>query len=292
MRDLSNIMENPFQQPKDLWCLELITEYKHLGLFDLAFEEKALTISSHEISSNNIEAEPNDIWMIQLYFDHEITHNIIPEFLTKYIKSDSIKIEYIQPKDWSLEPSSLRDLKTTKFHIMRDPNNKEFNLIPVLINITRAFGTGDHATTLGCIESMEEYHDRNIKSVLDIGTGSGILAICAKKLWHESRVVGTDIDEVALEVSQKHAALNEVDIEFRLDLPIDAKFDLILANILARPLIEMAGSIEGLLNIGGIIILSGFLDNQLDDIVKEYQKYNFSPISTLYKDRWVTLVLS
>jgi ribosomal protein L11 methyltransferase len=283
-------MNNPFAQSKDLWRLGFITEYKHLPLFDLAFEEKAVTISSHEISSNNIDAEPDDIWMMQIYFNYEIKLDLISADLIQYIKTDSIKIEYIEPKDWSLEPSALQDLKTSKFHIIRDPNYKAYGLIPVLINITRAFGTGDHATTLGCIESMEVFHDRPIQRVLDIGTGSGILAICAKKLWPESQVIATDIDEIALEVSAQHADLNEVDIEFRLDLP-DNKFDLILANILARPLIEMAGSIARLLNDGCIIILSGFLDNQLDSILTEYQKYNFHPVSVKTNDRWVTLVL-
>lgn len=284
-------MDNPFQQNTDLWCLEFITEYKNLAIFDIVFEEKALTISSHEISSNTIESEDNDIWMMQIYFDYEVNHNIIPKELASVIKSDSIKIKYVEPKDWSLEPSSLTDIKTKKFHIIRHLENIDINLIPLLINITRAFGTGDHSTTLGCLESLEGYCDRSIKSILDIGTGTGILAIAAKKLWPRSLVTGTDIDKVALEVSSQHAALNNTDIEFRLDLPVGDKFDIILANILARPLIEMAWSIAELLNKGGILILSGFLDNQLDSILTEYEKYNLAPVSTLYKDRWVTLTL-
>ena len=286
-------MDNPFDQIKELWCLELTTEYKNLGFFELAFENLAVTISSHEISSNNIEAEPDDIWMLEIYFGHEILSNMIPIKLLQYIQENSLKIYKIEPKDWVADSASLlSDLETSKFHIIRDLKQQKNHLIPIIINITRAFGTGDHATTLGCIESIEKYCDKQVKSVLDIGTGTGILAISAKKLWQDAEIIATDIDEVALEVASNHAELNKADIKFQMDLPRGVKFDVILANILARPLIEMAENIASLLSKNGIIILSGFLDNQLESIISEYQKYNLFSISVINKDRWITLVLA
>ena len=187
---------------------------------------------------------------------------------------------------------------TNKFHIIRSDGEVSSGLIPIILNLTRAFGTGEHATTMGCLTQLESYESNDaVKDILDIGTGTGILAIAAKKLWPEAMVLATDIDKVAIDVTELHAKSNNVSLElFVMDgvdaLGSDRKYDIILANILARPLLEMAESISVLLRGGGIVILSGFLENQLVEILSKYISCGLSKVRHVITDNWVTLVLS
>ncbi len=285
-------MNNPFAQPEEIWRIFFTTEYKHIKVFEDEFEESTIAISSHEISSQTIEAMDEDIWAVELYFNRPVSREIIPKELLSYLEIDSIKIEKLENKDWVADAAnSLVDIKTQRFYITRDTKQCD-DLIPVIINITRAFGTGEHATTIGCVEALELYSGKAASNILDIGTGTGILAICAKKLWPKAQVVGTDIDPVAIEVAKEHGKLNVVDIEFGISINSGLQFDIILANILARPLIEMASNIASITNINGIVILSGFLENQLPEIIAEYVKHGLSHVEVINKNKWITLILS
>ena len=266
-------MTNPFKQPEKLWLLAFSTKYKHISSFEELFDEKTLAISSHEITSETVEAMPDDSWMMEIYFSEKPGQNIIPKELHNVVDQDSIKITKVQNKDWTDRAlSSLGEIKTEKFHIIRSSDAMLSGLIPIILNLTRAFGTGEHATTIGCLEALELHTDKKVRKVLDIGTGTGILAIAAKKLWPNSEVLATDIDAVAIEVAKEHAHTNNVVLKFEVmdgvkNLGITQKFDIVLANILARPLIEMVQDITELVEDGGVVILSGFLENQMHDII-------------------------
>ena len=135
-----------------------------------------------------------------------------------------------------------------------------------------------------------------MQNVIDIGTGTGILAIAAKKIWPEAEVIGTDIDKVAVEVALQHATLNDADIKIHLadgtgHNITSQKFDIVIANILARPLIEMAKDITEIVANSGAIILSGFLENQLHDIIDKYQKYGFWTENIVNRNKWIILTL-
>ncbi len=291
-------MTNPFSQTEELWLLAFATQYQHVSLFEDFFDEKVLAISSHEITSETVDAMPDDEWMVEVYFGEEPKQDIIPKNLRDLIKSGSILITKVENKDWTDRAlSSLGEIKTDKFHIIRSSDASSSNLIPIVLNLTRAFGTGEHATTIGCLEALELYSSKAVNRVLDVGTGTGILAIAAKKLWSNAEVVATDIDAVAIEVAKDHAQTNDVDLELVVmdgveNLDVSAKYDIVLANILARPLIEMAASIARLVDDGGVIILSGFLENQMQAIVESYVKCELSVASHFNKNNWVTLILT
>jgi ribosomal protein L11 methyltransferase len=156
------------------------------------------------------------------------------------------------------------------------------------IDASLAFGTGQHATTAGCLEALDLLANNGslFANVVDVGTGTGLLAFAAMSLWPQAKCIATDIDPVAVEVARDNAAINHVKIghgagELLLGvadgmdsalLAARAPFDLIIANILAGPLIELAPDFAKALTPGGTIILAGLLDTQADAVVAAYEK--------------------
>lgn len=290
-------MENVFKQHHELWELSFITHYKNLVIFEELLEEKGLAVSSHEIASETVESMPEDLWQVTVFFSYKPAMDVIREDLIHLIQPRSLQITRVEDRDWTSEVlNSLGDIKTDKFHIIRNKTNTDKELIPILLNLTRAFGTGEHATTLGCLREIEMLCDRDLREILDLGTGTGVLAIASKKLWPHANVMATDIDEVAIEVAKSHAKDNEVALEFLVADGVQAlggrKFDLILANILARPLKEMAEEISKILNPEGVLILSGFLDKQAEDVISSYKKFGCKILSSRNHDHWISAVLS
>jgi len=152
-----------------------------------------------------------------------------------------------------------------------------------------AFGTGTHATTALCLEWLDQ-HPPHDQRVLDFGCGSGILAIAALKLG-AATVWGVDIDPQALWASRENAARNQVADGLATALPDDLPeqdYDLLLANILANPLIELAPRLAELLRPGGRLVLSGILPAQADDVCAAYAPW-FSLSDPVQRDDWVRL---
>jgi len=152
-----------------------------------------------------------------------------------------------------------------------------------------AFGTGTHATTALCLQWLDGHPPVN-QQVLDFGCGSGILAIAALKLG-AAAAWGVDIDEQALWASRENAARNGVDAGLMTALPAalpDQCFDLLLANILANPLIDLAPRLARLVRAGGDLVLSGVLAEQADAVCTAYERW-FSLSETADRDGWVRL---
>jgi len=152
-----------------------------------------------------------------------------------------------------------------------------------------AFGTGTHPTTALCLQWLDGHPPVN-QQVLDYGCGSGILAIAALKLG-AAAAWGVDIDEQALWSSRENAARNGVDAGLLTGLPAvlpDQRFDLLLANILANPLIELAPRLAGLVRVGGDLVLSGILCQQADAVRTAYERW-FSLPETVEREGWVCL---
>ena len=154
------------------------------------------------------------------------------------------------------------------------------------IDAALAFGTGQHATTSGCLAALDklELEGARFDNIADIGTGTGLLAFAALALWPEAKCIATDIDRIAIDVARENAAINgvklghgpgEVLLAWRTDGIADARrpgpFDLIIANILAGPLIELAVNFASALKAGGNIILAGLLDTQAKMVVSAYE---------------------
>jgi ribosomal protein L11 methyltransferase len=172
--------------------------------------------------------------------------------------------------------------------------------IPIIIAASRAFGTGGHATTSLCIKAMELIEDSNIKTIFDVGTGSGILGFVAEKIWPEVRVLACDIEETSVIIAKENAIINKSTAYFYqnsesgLNIPEGQSqtFDLIISNILAKPLIAMAAGFKKISHSNTKVILSGFLDYQQQEVQDAYEAAGFIVEKSLSQDRWVTLVLA
>ena len=160
--------------------------------------------------------------------------------------------------------------------------------VKLLLDPGLAFGTGTHPTTALCLEWFDG-EDVTGKTVLDYGCGSGILAIAALKLGAIS-AVGTDIDPQALQATQDNAERNAVDPEqlhtcYPKVLP-DQTYDIVMANILAGPLIELAPELLNAIRMGGKLVLSGILAEQTESIRAAYQPH-LSDFIVTQKDDWI-----
>lgn len=173
-------------------------------------------------------------------------------------------------------------------------------LTGIRIDAAQAFGTGHHETTTGCLEALDHAlrHQTFVKP-LDVGTGTGVLAIAAAKRLHLP-VLATDIDPIAVTTTVENAADNGV---ARLIVALEATgldhediasagpYDLILANILAGPLAELAPGMARIAQRGAVIILSGILDTQAARVIEAYAEAQMVLRQKIQKKEWMTLVL-
>ena len=152
--------------------------------------------------------------------------------------------------------------------------------IPMTLDPGMAFGTGQHGTTMLCLKAIELYADkltpegRRAATLLDVGTGSGILAIGAVKLGLGS-AVGIDNDPEVIQIATDNVAANhvsaQVTIAHQTIAAVGRKFDMIVANILANPLIEMGEELLRALNPNGVVVLSGLLTEQTGEVIRAYE---------------------
>lgn len=176
--------------------------------------------------------------------------------------------------------------------------------IGMQIDAATAFGSGEHETTKGCLQAMLDLKGQGFCpwNVLDMGTGSGILSVAAWKLW-QTPVLGVDMDEEAVKVSTHHAELNDVPIgdgkalfakgdDFKCSSIAGRKpFELIIANILAEPLREMASGMAEVCDEGAYVILSGMLNDQAKGVEEVYEERGLHLRKKIELGNWTTLVL-
>ena len=155
-----------------------------------------------------------------------------------------------------------------------------------------AFGTGTHQTTQLCMKALEKYLKKG-DSVADIGTGSGILAILAKKLGG-SKIYGCDNDETVIDVCIKNAGVNGIkDVVFELNTAdkITEQYDFVCANILHFVLAEIMGDLKNITKPGGLISLSGILDEKKGIVLDAINKENLKIVDTISQDQWISFVV-
>ncbi len=190
-------------------------------------------------------------------------------------------------------------LETEDFYIYGTHENKvpENNKLKLRIYAATAFGSGQHKTTQLCLRLLSHlYHQKKeITNILDMGCGSGILALGACKIWKNAKALCADIDDEAVVVAAANAKDNGLEKQTHTlqsngfsneKIAESAPYQLIFANILARPLIEMAEELAKSLVAGGYVVLSGFIDEQLSWVKEEYEKYGLELIEDLNDENW------
>jgi len=190
------------------------------------------------------------------------------------ITGRAMTVEPLPDQDWiRLSQEGLPPVRAGRFFVYgaHDAGQVPHGVIPIKIEAGLAFGTGHHETTALCLEVLSDVaRERSFRNVLDLGTGTGLLAIGAAKLWKRA-VLASDIDPVAVEVARDNAIANSAGPLVRavvadgLANPILARaapYDLLIANILASPLTKLAPEIVRSLAPGAVLVLSGLLNNQ------------------------------
>ncbi|MCC5986766.1 MAG: 50S ribosomal protein L11 methyltransferase [Pararhodobacter sp.] len=171
----------------------------------------------------------------------------------------------------------------------------------LLIEASMAFGTGHHGTTLGCLRALDRLADSGWqpRAVIDVGCGTAVLAMAAAKLW-PVMVLASDIDAVAVEVAQANIMANGLEGRVHCieaagfeheQITAAAPFDLVFANILKGPLIDLAGSMASHTRTGGYAILSGLLVDQADEVRSVYEAAGFALESREDIGDWASLCL-
>lgn len=301
-------MITSYSQLKDTFKVFFNIKYCDIEIFEEFFAESASATSMCEIKSDTIESKPDDIWNFEAYYNRQPNLSLLKKQIQELAKHNNLEIikdiylEKIEDKDWvAFYQSQLTPIETkrffisTKLHLDKCPKGKT----SLLIEASRAFGTGQHETTLGCLEAIEQLADTQMRKILDIGTGTGILSFAAEKLWSEAQIFGCDIDKIAIEISKENAKFNNSNVIFYknsedkilLSKHKNTKFDLIIGNILASPLIELSSQIGSMIEVGGYLILSGFLDYQMEHVKDAYQAIGFEPKKIIRKNSWVILIL-
>lgn len=251
------------------------------------------------------ESKPDE-WLIHAYFEEQPTGQDIG--ILSGLGSGPPRIEQLGEADWvTMSQAGLRPIRAGRFTVHTPTYKPDPDRVNFEIDAGLAFGTGQHATTSGCLAALDklERDGARFRNIADIGTGTGLLAFAALALWPDAKCIATDIDPVAIDVARENAAINRIALghgagELLLGvadgmcsplLAARAPFDLIIANILAGPLIELAPDFAADLTPGGTVILAGLLDSQADGVIAAYEKLGLS-LTDGGTDEWPVLVLS
>ena len=268
-----------------------------------AVEDDALSVSLFEIED---EATADPIgWRIDVLFrtppDGEA---VARELAAAGASVEQASVERVAPKEWARATElKLAPVTAGRFvvHGSHARDALPAGAVPIEIDAGLAFGSGEHATTQACLVSIDRLaRRRRFERVLDLGCGSGVLAIAAAKCW-PARVLAVDNDPIAVRVASDNAELNGVGRSIRTFLSDGYRhpavrrgrpFDLILANILADPLIELAPALRAHLAPGGRAVLSGLLDRQADAVVAAHRRQGLRLLDQAQQGPWVALVFA
>ena len=245
--------------------------------------------------------------LMEIYYDHEpdiqALKNAVKEMASILNTAPpEIKLERLENTDWVAESQKiLKPIDAGRFYLYgnHDIESVPDHKISILMEAGQAFGTGSHETTNGCLLAISDLYGKiNPVNILDLGCGSGVLAIAMAKQW-DSKIIASDIDPIATETASENIALNNVtgiqaitcDGFENSALTESAPYDMIVANILAEPLRMLAHDIISNLKEKGIIILSGLLKEQENSVLEVYEKENMELVDCFPINEWQTLVL-
>jgi ribosomal protein L11 methyltransferase len=271
-----------------------------LDILSAVFGEEDYAIATTEVD------EKKDLWEASVYLmadEEEEVRDRMAAGLRGTFPDAKIVREVIPEIDWiakSLE--GLTPVRAGRFlvHGSHDRDKVGSSDIAIEIDAGQAFGTGHHGTTAGCLEMIEQVvRARTPRNALDLGTGSGVLAIAVRKL-RNIPVLATDIDPVAVRVARENVRRNGIANGLQLETAPGfhspafrrtGPFDLIIANILARPLMKMAPQLAAHLSPGGSVILSGILAEQRWKVLAAYNGVRLRHVRTIWRNGWVTIHL-
>jgi ribosomal protein L11 methyltransferase len=213
-------------------------------------------------------------------------------------------LEEVPDQNWvALSQASLPPIVAGRFIVHGSHDRARFAMRPLAVEIEagEAFGSGHNATTALCLEALDALaRRRRLERVLDLGCGSGVLAIAAARVAPAAQVIATDNDPVAVAIATENARLNRVGSRVRVlrasgfghpALRRAQPFDLVLANILPGPLVDLAQALRKAIRSGGFAVLSGLLDHQVGEVAGAYRSAGFHLLRRRRSAGWSALVV-
>lgn len=290
--------ENTPEALPEVWRIALTTTTTKAALYADALEELCPTVSW-------IDTDEDGFVEVEALAEFEPERAAVEALLQKAVADPlpPVSIAPLEHKDWlelsyqSFPPRTLGRFWIYGGHVTEAP---PAGLWPLLIDAATAFGSGEHPTTAGCLLAIEELEKLGPKTnILDMGTGSGILAVAAARAWG-TKITAIDIDPESIRVTRNHAEANGVLDHLVLEAgdgfntPSAVKnqpYDLILANILAGPLTEMAPQGAPMLAAGGHVVLAGLLNTQAEMVTSAWVAQGLSLIKSWQREEWTILLL-
>lgn len=248
--------------------------------------------------------DDSGLWEVGAYF-LEQPNTAVLELLALAFNAKPFALSELPEIDWVAKVRrELSPVEAGRFFVYgsHDADKVPADKIALQIEATVAFGTGHHGTTLGCLRAFDRLFEAGFRptKVADIGCGTAVLAMAAAAVLPDALVIASDIDEVAVDVAEANVAINHM--EGRIEcleaagfqhprLAEAAPYDLVFANILKGPLVELAPAMAAHVAPAGLIILSGLLVVQADSITDAYVAAGFTPQAREDLGEWSALVL-
>lgn len=222
-------------------------------------------------------------------------------------KPPQVAVEKVPDEDWvTLSQQGTPPIRAGRFHVHIPEFEPDSEAINFAIPASQAFGTGQHETTAGCLEMLGAMKDRGVvaRNVADIGTGTGLLGFAALALWPRARATASDIDPVCAGVVEENAALNGVELGAASGamtmviadgmedplLQMRGPYDLLIANILAGPLVELAPDFAASVQPSGSVLLAGLLAGEQEARVRRaYRRSGFRLVARIQRGDWAIL---
>lgn len=250
--------------------------------------------------------ESGNEWLVEIYFEtppEQETLNLVADALPHLGGLRELTVEALADEDWVAKvQQGLHPIEAGRFfiHGSHDKARGRGRAFAIEVDAGQAFGTAHHGTTCGCLRAIDFLAKfSRIGQALDLGTGSGILAMAVAKIWN-SPVLATDIDPVAIDVARENFQRNHIGsliqpivangVRHRL-IAARAPYDLVIANILAGPLIGLAAEIHGVTKPQGWLILSGLLDHQAREVKARFYAQGFCLYRQISLEGWATLLM-
>ena len=242
-------------------------------------------------------------WEVGAYF-RDRPDEISILILENAFKAHGFAISEIPETDWVTKVKrELSPVEAGQFFVFgkHDSHKLPKDRVGLLIEASMAFGTGHHGTTKGCLLALDKLvsRDKKIDEVIDIGCGTAVLAMAVGKV-SSSRIIASDVDQVAVEVALANLKANNLENRIAciqatgfedMQIRSNAPFDLVFANLLKPPLLDLAPCIRRYLKSGGHAIISGILDLQAIEIIEVYRQNDLEVQDRIDIGEWVTLTL-
>ena len=297
-----------------VWRIGLTLPKHSIGEFEALFKADTVAVSTALVGDGDEFAEsPDRLWRLYAYCADIIEHDAVMALVAETVARLSLEAleigsELVPNEDWAAKYERETSLLFAgRFVVHGDHLRPPPGRIALCINAGNAFGSGMHDSTRGCLLALDHIAAPcRVRNALDLGTGSGILAVAIAKCWDgggmgRADILAADIDPTAVVVSEAVAEANGVAGSVRIcqsdgfaapEIGEGAPYDLICANILANPLRQMAPEFARHLAPEGIAILSGLLANQEAEVMKTYGDTGLRRVDHVCLGDWVTLLLT